>query len=325
MEENPNRPDKFPESPLVPNIAPWQMSAPKVRVVLLALLSGCIFFALASTFLSQVIVSWGGWNENLMSGTLASDASTAERWQMRLLLGIRHFATFTVAGWLVVWMLYRGITRPRPNWADYLLARRAPRMSDAALGMVLLLVSVPLVLYLFQINKMLPIPDTFRELEAQANEALKALLHMDDWSELVGNLFLIALLPALGEELVFRGMVQQQLMRRIANPWQALAISAAIFSFFHFQFEGFLPRFLLGFLLGWLYWQTRNFWVPVIAHFFNNGVQVIAQYGWGDQETVIDLENDVQVPWFVGLLSLFMVLAVMRVIISSSKEKATFL
>ena len=50
MEENPNRPDKFPESPLVPNIAPWQMSAPKVRVVLLALLSGCIFFALASTF-----------------------------------------------------------------------------------------------------------------------------------------------------------------------------------------------------------------------------------------------------------------------------------
>ena len=130
----------------------------------------------------------------------------------------------------------------------------------------------------------------------------------------MGNMLLIALLPAVGEELVFRGVVQQQLMRRIGNPWWALALSAAVFSFFHFQFEGFLSRVLLGFLLGWLYWETRNFWVPVIAHFFNNGVQVIAQYASNDKNSVVDLEQDVQVPWFVALLSLFMVLVTMRLI-----------
>jgi hypothetical protein len=314
MEENPNRLDMFPETAPAEPLVPWQMPAPKVRVVLLALLSGCIFFALASTFLSQMIVHVGGWNENLLNGMIAPDAPASERWQMRLLLGIRHFSSFAVAGFLVVWMLYRGITRPRPGWPDYLQSRNWPGWRNALLGMLLLLVSVPLVLFLFQINKMFPMPETFRAMEEQANEAIKALLHMDNMGEFLGNLFLIALLPAIGEELVFRGVVQQQLMRRISNPWWALAVSAAIFSFFHFQFEGFLPRLLLGFLLGWLYWETRNFWVPVIAHFFNNGVQVFGQYAFGDKDSVVDLEQDVQVPWFVALLSLFMVLVTMRVI-----------
>ena len=283
-------------------------------MVLLALLSGCIFFALASTFLSQMIVQVGGWDERLMSGMIDADASASERWQMRFLLGIRHFATFMVAGFVVVWMFYRGITLPRPSWPDYLRAREWPGWKNALLSMLLLLVSVPLVLFLFQINKMLPLPESIRLLEEQANEAIKALLQMENIGELLGNLFLIALLPAVGEELVFRGVVQQQLMRRIANPWWALIVSAAIFSFFHFQFEGFLPRLLLGFLLGWLYWETRNFWVPVIAHFFNNGIQVVAQYASGDDHSVVDLEHDVQVPWFVALLSAGLVVAVMRII-----------
>ncbi|HOY04438.1 MAG TPA: CPBP family intramembrane metalloprotease [Saprospiraceae bacterium] len=304
----------FQESAIPDPVAPWQMPAPKVRVVLLALLSGCIFFALGSTFLSQLIVHVGGWNENLLSAIIAPDAPAPERWQMRLLLGIRHFSTFAVAGFLVVWMLYRGITRPRPGWPDYLLSREWPGWRNAILGMLLLLVSVPLVLFLFQINKMIPLPDSFKAMEEQANDAIKALLIMDNAGEFMGNMLLIALLPAVGEELVFRGVVQQQLMRRIGNPWWALALSAAVFSFFHFQFEGFLSRVLLGFLLGWLYWETRNFWVPVIAHFFNNGVQVIAQYASNDKNSVVDLEQDVQVPWFVALLSLFMVLVTMRLI-----------
>lgn len=311
MEENPNRPDIF-QAPDVE--VPWQLPQPKVRMVLLALLSGCIFFALASTFLSQMIVQAGGWDERLMSGMIDADATSAERWQMRFLLGLRHFATFALAGFVVVRVFYRSITLPRPDWPDYLSAREWPGWENALLGMLLLLVSVPLVLFSFQVNKMLPLPESFRLLEEQANEAIKALLRMDHFGEFLGNMFLIALLPAVGEELVFRGIVQQQLMRRIANPWWALAVSAAVFSFFHFQFEGFLPRLLLGFLLGWLYWQTRNFWVPVIAHFFNNGIQVAVQYVGGEEHSVVDLEQDIQVPWFVAVLSIALILVTMRLI-----------
>jgi membrane protease YdiL (CAAX protease family) len=141
---------------------------------------------------------------------------------------------------------------------------------------------------------------------------LKALLRMDNLGELLANLTVIALLPAIGEEIVFRGVVQQQLMRRIANPWVALAVSSAIFSFFHFQFEGFLPRLILGFLLGWLYWKTQNFWVPVLAHFFNNGLQVVGQYLYGKEVSTIDFEQDIQVPWFAAAISAFLVWTTMR-------------
>lgn len=312
MEENPNSPDMLQSPDGSEPVKRWQPAEPKVRVVLLALFAGCILFAGIATILCQLIVQWGGWNEGLLSGLLGADATEPERWQMRFLLGLQHFSVFCVGGFLTVWLFYRGITKPVPGWADYLRSRELPSWSMAGLGILLLLVSVPLVLYSFQLNKMLPLPDAFHAMEAQANETIKSLLRMDHFGEFLGNMALIALLPAIGEEIVFRGVVQQQLMRRIANPWWALIVSAAVFSFFHFQFEGFLPRMLLGFLLGWLYWQTRNFWIPVIAHFFNNGIQVMGQYAVGDNNSVVDLEKDVQVPWFVALLSLFMILVTMR-------------
>ena len=71
---------------------------------------------------------------------------------------------------------------------------------------------------------------------------------------------------------------------------------------------------LLGFLLGWLYWRTRNFWVPVAGHFFNNGLQVLGQYLYGKEMSSIDLEKDVQVPWEFAGISVFMTWAVMRLI-----------
>jgi membrane protease YdiL (CAAX protease family) len=180
--------------------------------------------------------------------------------------------------------------------------------------LLLMLVSIPLVLYTYSINKMLPIPESWHLMEAQTDEALKGLLQMNNPLELLGNLVIIALLPAIGEELVFRGVLQQQLLRRMKNPWVALLVSACVFSFIHFQFEGFLPRAMLGFILGWLYWKTQNFWVPVAAHFFNNGLQVFGQYLYGQKVSTIDFEQDIEVPWFAALISAFMVFVVARLI-----------
>lgn len=151
-------------------------------------------------------------------------------------------------------------------------------------------------------------------LENDSTEALKALLRMETPLELLANLTLLAVLPALGEELVFRGILQRQLMRRIANPWVVILLSGAIFSFIHFQFEGFLPRWLLGVLLGWLYWRTGNFWVPVLAHFANNALQVVGQYLYGQKLTTVDLEQDVQIPWLAALMSAALVVVVARLL-----------
>jgi uncharacterized protein len=129
---------------------------------------------------------------------------------------------------------------------------------------------------------------------------------------LLANLTIIALLPALGEELIFRGVVQRQLLRRLSDPLIALTLTAAIFSFIHFQFEGFLPRMALGGILGWLYWRTGNFWLPVIAHGFNNGIQVLAQYLYSRQMSSVNLENNVSVPWYAAAISVALIWLIVR-------------
>jgi len=285
----------------------YRPAEPRVRIVLLTQFGLCVLCVGVYQIISMIV----GWSEAPM---LTADAPAAERWQTRLQLGLGQFFAFVLAGFLTVWLLYRNITRSGPDWRDYLRVRHWPSASTIGLTVLLMAVSLPLVLFLLNVNQLVPFPEPFKMAEEQTTEMLKGLLNMEHWSEFVANLTLIALLPALGEEIVFRGVVQQQLMRRIANPWVALTVSAAVFSFFHFQFEGFLPRLLLGFLLGWLYWKTQNFWVPALAHFFNNGIQVVGQYLYGKEVSAIDLEQDIQVPWFFAAISAFMVLVTMRVI-----------
>lgn len=286
---------------------PYRPPEPRVRMVL-----GVQFLmSVLCVGVFQVVSLAAGW---LDMPLLTEESSSSERWQVRLQLGLGHFFGFALAGFLTVWLFYRRITGGGggPDWRDYLRVRRLPGWSIAGLAVLLMAVAVPLVLFLLNINQMIPLPEPFQIAEEQTATMLKGLLNMEHWGELLGNLAIIALLPAIGEELVFRGVVQQQLMRRIADPWVALALSAAIFSFAHFQFEGFLPRLLLGFLLGWLYWKTQNFWVPALAHFFNNALQVVGQYLYGKEVSTIDFEQDIEVPWFAAAVSAFMVWAVMR-------------
>jgi uncharacterized protein len=299
---------------------PFQPYQPKVRIVLLAQIAlfiiGAGFAGLLYIGLCQAL----GWDSNLV---LQADAPVAERWQVRIQLGLGHLFAFLASGWLTVWLFYRSLTGVLPDWPDYLKSRNAPPLLNTGLAILLMIVAVPLVLYSLNINQMVELPEFLKSMEDQNAEIIKGLLQMDHFGELLANLTIIAVLPALGEELVFRGVVQQQLMRRIANPWVALLVSAFIFSVAHFQFEGLLPRLLLGVILGWLYWYTRNFWVPVIAHFFNNGIQVLGQYLYGNKISSVDFEKDIIVPWQVALVSVFMVWVVVRLIRTSKLHSDT--
>jgi len=97
------------------------------------------------------------------------------------------------------------------------------------------------------------------------------------WGLLV-NLLMIGVLAAIGEELIFRGLFQGLLTRMLKNPHIAILITALLFSAFHFQFFSFLPRFVLGIVLGYLMYLGRSIWFPIIAHFVNNAMGVIYYY-----------------------------------------------
>ena len=117
-----------------------------------------------------------------------------------------------------------------------------------------------------------------RNLEKSADQLTQAFLVMPSWGAYLYNLLLIAVLAAVGEEMTFRGVIQPLFIRWIRSPHAGIFITGAVFSFFHFQFFGFFPRWLLGILFGYLFYWSRTLWVPIMAHFFNNALAVTAYF-----------------------------------------------
>ena len=172
---------------------------PKVRMVLMAQIGLMIFYSGVGVLVYFFMCAILGLDNSV---ALTADSPPPVRWQVRMQLGLAHFFGFLVAGFTTVWVFYRGITQTRMSWPDYLQTRRWPRFTELFLGILLMAVSLPLVLYALNINQQLPLPEFFKMAGEQAEQALKGLLKMDNVAELVINIFIIALLPALGEELV---------------------------------------------------------------------------------------------------------------------------
>jgi hypothetical protein len=121
--------------------------------------------------------------------------------------------------------------------------------------------------------------DTFvREKEALAAAFTRYITTFTSFGNFLIGFIVVAVLPAVGEELAFRGMLQPALKKLTGNIHIAIWITAVLFSAFHFQFLGFIPRIFLGALFGYLMYWSGNLWIPVIAHFINNGLSVTMIY-----------------------------------------------
>ncbi len=101
---------------------------------------------------------------------------------------------------------------------------------------------------------------------------------MNGAGDLVLNLFIMALLPAVGEELFFRGTFQKVLFRLSNSPWLSILISSAVFALLHGTIFKIVPILTLGSMLGTIYHYTRHLWYTIIIHFLNNGFAVFAVY-----------------------------------------------
>ncbi len=152
-------------------------------------------------------------------------------------------------------------------------------------SIITLLVGMPLMEYIIKWNESIILPAGFEETEkwmraseTQLAELTKFLVDFHSPIDFVVGLAVIAGLAALGEELFFRGVLQTLFERYIGNYHVAIWMSAGIFSFIHFQFFGFFPRLLLGAFFGYLYVWNRNIWIPIAAHFFNNGWTLTMHY-----------------------------------------------
>ena len=136
-----------------------------------------------------------------------------------------------------------------------------------------------------------------RENEDARTDLTKMLTTFDSVGELLVALVVIAILPAIGEELVFRGLIQGELYKASKNPHVAIWVATFLFSAFHVQFFGFVPRLLLGALFGYLYYWSGNLSIAVLGHFINNGLAVTGLYFYQRGAIEYNLEETEALPW----------------------------
>jgi uncharacterized protein len=138
-----------------------------------------------------------------------------------------------------------------------------------------------------------------RSREDFAMQVTEFLTTFTSIGQLMMGLVVIAVLPAIGEELVFRGLLQPLLHRSFKNIHAAIWISAVLFSAMHLQFFGFVPRVLLGALFGYLFFWSGNLWIPILAHFINNGFSLIMLYLYQQGQSELDMNSTESAPWEV--------------------------
>lgn len=161
----------------------------------------------------------------------------------------------------------------------YFLGFRKPEKSYMLIFSAICgLIALPAMFYLGQLNQQLPVSDQLRQLEKAAGATMETILKVNGPIDLVVNLIVVALVPAICEEIFFRGAVQRVVINLTKSPWAGIIFTGLLFSAMHFQFLGFIPRAGLGIVLGALYWYTGSLWSAIIAHFVINAVQVLAIY-----------------------------------------------
>ncbi len=148
-----------------------------------------------------------------------------------------------------------------------------------------LVLSAPMLQWLVQWNAQMQLPEslskieeTLQSVEEERIRVMERLLEGKTWSGYLINIVIIAILPALGEEFFFRGILQKILSDWFNRIHLGIIIAAICFSAFHMQFYGFLPRLLLGIYFGYLFYWSNNIWLPVLAHFLNNAIAVTLSY-----------------------------------------------
>lgn len=215
------------------------------------------------------------------------------------------------------------------NISDYLKLNRKPYFFTWLAGGVLILFALPLLHWIGELNEMIKFPESLSSIEEwlirseeKAQELTEVFINVKTYPALMINVLMIAVLPAIGEELLFRGVLLRVFREWFKNTAIAVVVSAILFSALHFQFYGFIPRFLLGVFLGYLFVWSGSLWVPIIVHFINNAMAVIVIFYINRNGTETPLEDiGSSSSSYVIILSTLLVVVLTSFIITYEKRK----
>ncbi len=220
--------------------------------------------------------------------------------------GVTQVSVFGGTAVVFAWMFYG-------NPLKYLRIEGAERLAVKMLASFLILLClIPLSDWLTRVNDAMHMPqalgwfeDKMRQMGETSQETMKGFLLCDGVGKLIANIFVLAFLPAVCEELLFRGAMQQTMVRCFNGRHHlAIILTAAVFSLFHFELFAFLPRFALGIALGYLFHYGGSLWVNAIAHFANNAIVVVVYYLAYKGVVDIEMADSINAPWYLAIVGL---------------------
>ncbi len=195
---------------------------------------------------------------------------------------IRISQTFVTIGTFLIPSLLFAYCQNR-QWFDYNAANRRPPQSMINMVLILSMTLLPVVGMLSSFNQnIMPqegtIAEFMRNLEEAANDILKLVTSQRSSWDLISNIMVFAVLAGICEEFLFQGALQPLMMKWTKNPHVGILLTAFIFSVLHFQFYGFIPRFMLGVYLGYLFYWSRSLWLPILAHILHNALSILIDF-----------------------------------------------
>ena len=231
-------------------------------------------------------------------------ASPNSWYELMILQAVNHLGTFFLPA-LAYWYFIE-----RRGWSQF---NARPTSMVAGLGLVALIVIafMPFDGLVIEWNQNLHLPETLapieqwiRDKEKNLEGLTKYLTTFNTTGQLLVALLVIAIIPGIGEEVLFRGILQRNFSYWMGNAHVGIWLAAALFSAIHVQFLGFFPRMLLGALFGYLYLWSGNLWVPILAHFVNNGFTVLMVYLYQQKVVSMNIESAESVPVLGAVIAL---------------------
>ena len=203
---------------------------------------------------------------------------------------------------------------------NYLNIKNSPSCLKYLLIILFMTVSFPILSLVTEWNSNIHFPQQFsfledilRKYEDENNNLINLFFLRTNWYDLIVNILIIALIPAIGEEMVFRGLMQKYFIKFLKKPHVSIIITAFIFSAIHFSFFGFISRFILGIFLGYLAWRFNSLLPSIFAHFVNNFSALIITFVLIRQDLDMNYLDEID----FNISNTLMILAMITVVISS--------
>lgn len=291
----------IPGNPTTRNL--YEKYSPAV-LLLITLVVTMVGFQFVGAFLG-IAIAFPFYPGDLMSFTEAALNPVGHpemRTPLLIMQGVGSFTGFILMPWLLLKYLYSG------SFKDFVATKTDFSLILSAVFITLFFMGVNAPFIEWNQNIHFPeslsgIEKMLRAMEDTLAQTSKFITEFDSIGQLILGLLVVAVIPGIGEELVFRGLVQNHAYRLSKNIHVAIWLSALLFALFHLQFYGLVPRMFLGALFGYLYFYSGSIIYPMVAHFFNNGFTLIMLYLYNTGRVEYNIEEAEVIPWYQVLLS----------------------